>query len=277
MIKLVLADIDDTLIPLGVDSISNRTIDAIHTIMDEGIYFGPATGRDLDGVEMFFKHEKECYSTGLVSNGKLVLFNNKIISTSYLDYDSIYQMYKVLNKEDDSFLILRVEGKDCILCLGNLEPNWESLTLSPDLKRLEDIPKGNILTATVVCCGDKKRATYIRNKMKEVAPKLECLASSDHIFDVVTKGWNKACAMDILLNKMGIDQSQVCFFGDSENDLAMMRAVDNSFAVGNAIDEVKNEARWVIGSVQDDAVSDVLLKIAYYQSNKIDVSKWEFN
>lgn len=43
-------------------------------------------------------------------------------------------------------------------------------------------------------------------------------------------------------------------FGDSENDLPMMRVVDYSVAMGNALDSVKQAASYVTASVQEDGV-----------------------
>ena len=47
-------------------------------------------------------------------------------------------------------------------------------------------------------------------------------------------------------------------FGDSENDLPMMRVVDHPVAMGNALDSVKQTASYVTASVQEDGVPAAL-------------------
>lgn len=47
-------------------------------------------------------------------------------------------------------------------------------------------------------------------------------------------------------------------FGDSENDLPMMRVVDYPVAMGNALDSVKQAASYVTASVQEDGVPAAL-------------------
>lgn len=47
-------------------------------------------------------------------------------------------------------------------------------------------------------------------------------------------------------------------FGDSENDLPMMRVVDHPVAMGNALDSVKQAASYVTASVQEDGVPAAL-------------------
>ena len=59
---------------------------------------------------------------------------------------------------------------------------------------------------------------------------------------------------------MGLDE--VVVFGDSENDLPMLQAVENSVAVANASAAARGAARWHVGDVADDAVAEALLQIA---------------
>ena len=54
MIKLVLSDMDNTIVPLGVGRVSDRMCAAVHACLDAGVRFAPATGRDPDGLERFF-------------------------------------------------------------------------------------------------------------------------------------------------------------------------------------------------------------------------------
>lgn len=45
MIKLVLTDMDDTLIPAGHDGASDYAIEGIHAMQAAGLHFGPVSGR----------------------------------------------------------------------------------------------------------------------------------------------------------------------------------------------------------------------------------------
>ena len=55
MIKLALSDMDNTLVPLGARGISKRTNEAIHAVLDAGVLFGPATGRDFVELMRLFR------------------------------------------------------------------------------------------------------------------------------------------------------------------------------------------------------------------------------
>ena len=51
---------------------------------------------------------------------------------------------------------------------------------------------------------------------------------------------------------------KVVVFGDSVNDMPMFRVADEAYAVGNALEELKNIATGVIGRNEDDAVARFL-------------------
>lgn len=73
--------------------------------------------------------------------------------------------------------------------------------------------------------------------------------------------------MRILMDEMGITADEVCVFGDSENDVALLRASPNSVAVANAILRAAAAARYHIGPCVDDAVADALFDIASVAAN----------
>lgn len=79
MVKLVMADLDDTLIPFGADHASASAISAIHSLLDAGIHFGPVTGRVPATMERMFQNDVACYQTGAFANGQIVTVDGKTI------------------------------------------------------------------------------------------------------------------------------------------------------------------------------------------------------
>ena len=51
-------------------------------------------------------------------------------------------------------------------------------------------------------------------------------------------------------------------FGDADNDLAILNAVEHSVAVANATPAVKAASRWHIGSAEDESVAEALERLA---------------
>lgn len=52
MIRLILTDIDNTILPHGESRVSERTVSSFHRALDAGIHIGPASGRGIDWIPL---------------------------------------------------------------------------------------------------------------------------------------------------------------------------------------------------------------------------------
>ena len=64
-----------------------------------------------------------------------------------------------------------------------------------------------------------------------------------------------------MCQKLNISTDEVIFFGDSTNDLPIINKVGLGVAMGNALDEVKLQAKEVTLTNDEDGVSDFLDKL----------------
>ena len=79
-----------------------------------------------------------------------------------------------------------------------------------------------------------------------------------HWLAVYARRATKAQALETLVAHTGVPLSDVTVFGDQVNDLPMMTACGHAVAVANAVDEVKRQAREVIGDHDADSVARYL-------------------
>lgn len=75
------------------------------------------------------------------------------------------------------------------------------------------------------------------------------------------KGIDKLKALEILCKKIDINLDEVIFFGDSTNDLSIINKVGLGVAMGNALKEVKEQAKEIILSNDEDGIAIFLDKI----------------
>ena len=78
-VKLVLTDMDNTLVAYEIPA-SERAIEGIHKLLDKGILFGPASGRDYDSVVISFRGDRDCVKTALFSNGKRIFVDGTLMN-----------------------------------------------------------------------------------------------------------------------------------------------------------------------------------------------------
>ncbi|WP_411843330.1 Cof-type HAD-IIB family hydrolase [Salinicoccus sp. HZC-1] len=72
--------------------------------------------------------------------------------------------------------------------------------------------------------------------------------------DVIPKGGSKANGIAKVIDELGFPPERQYAFGDGPNDLEMLNTVHNSYAMGNAKDEVKSHAKYITKHVNDDGV-----------------------
>jgi HAD superfamily hydrolase (TIGR01484 family) len=261
MIKLVLSDMDNTIVPLGAGRVTERLRAAVHACLDAGVRFAPATGRDPDGLERFFCGDAACYASMLASNSKVIALDGRLVREVFIDTDDVRRICEMLEPEPDVFCLFRVGDID--YAYGSSDVDYGDLAdiFGPDVHVTQELPSGNVIALTVAHAISAERQQEVRAMVEGACPGLVCRAPALGVFDVMPRGWDKASGMQVLMDEMGITVDEVCVFGDSENDLSMICAVPNSVAVANASPEIAEAARWHIGTSESDAVADALFQI----------------
>jgi hydroxymethylpyrimidine pyrophosphatase-like HAD family hydrolase len=85
--------------------------------------------------------------------------------------------------------------------------------------------------------------------------------SKTNYLEVLPVGVNKAKALGILSETLGLELSQVAAIGDAPNDLEMLKEVGLPIAMGNASSEVKAAAEWVVGTNDEAGVAQAARRL----------------
>ncbi len=90
---------------------------------------------------------------------------------------------------------------------------------------------------------------------------LTLTSSGEDNFEVLARGVDKGKALCLLAAEWGIAPADIAALGDSDNDLAMLRAVGCPVAMGNASGEVKAAAAFVTASNDEDGVAAAIRRL----------------
>ena len=82
----------------------------------------------------------------------------------------------------------------------------------------------------------------------------ECIDRGNFMYEVIQKGYSKATGIHFLCEYLGKTLEDCYSFGDSENDRAMLEAVPNSIAMGNAQESIKNTCSYVTEDVENHGI-----------------------
>lgn len=76
--------------------------------------------------------------------------------------------------------------------------------------------------------------------------------------EFVLKGCSKALGMELILKELNCPKEETMAFGDSGNDIPMLKAAGIGVAMGNGVEEAKNAADFVTKSVMEDGIAYAL-------------------
>ncbi|WP_077597541.1 HAD family hydrolase [Olsenella urininfantis] len=262
MIKLVLSDLDDTLMAYGRPNVSDRALRAIRSCQEAGVHFAPATGRRPEDLAWIFPGSEWACSTSVCNNGQVVTLDGRRVRAVELDRASLARAVGVAASFPGTCVIVTHGGSSWGVGVGEgfvREGRLQSIT-----EVVSELPQVPLLKANVRCGGDRAFCERVKAALEEACPELDFVYPSQRVplIDVLPLGWGKQSGAEVLRQELGVSPEEVAVFGDSENDLSLVGAYPNSVAVANAIPALAEAARWHIGPSGEDSVADALLDIA---------------
>jgi Cof subfamily protein (haloacid dehalogenase superfamily) len=96
---------------------------------------------------------------------------------------------------------------------------------------------------------------------KAVGTEATAIRSQTYYLDVTPPGHDKGTFVETIAKRLGISTAAVATIGDMRNDLAMFAKSGTSFAMGNASDEVKQHAKYVTDTNENDGFAKAMEKI----------------
>ena len=111
------------------------------------------------------------------------------------------------------------------------------------------------------------------NKAAEALNHLKFTRSNPFAADIINQGNSKLEGIRRVGKEYGFDLNQVMAFGDSDNDLEMLAGVGMSVAMGNGSSSVKEVAKHITASNQNDGIHKALEYFGVLSSEKVFVSR----
>lgn len=256
MIKLIVSDIDGTLLPDGGRELNPELFDVILKLRAQGMQYAAATGRQWISIEKLFAPIKEKIFY-LSDNGAYIGLCGRNLYLNTVDPKVARDMVRDIRKEEG--LIPLLSGPDTVyLEKGNPSfYDWLVNGYQFQVKLVEDLMEVEepfIKVSAYRPTGIDPATRTLREKYKDC---LKVTISGDMWMDCTAKGVNKGAAVKLIQESLGILPEETMVFGDQLNDIEMMNQAYYSYAVGNARPEVKAAARFQT----DVNVKDGVLKV----------------
>lgn len=269
-IQLVITDMDGTLLDSN-KQITNRTHETIRKLESQSIDFTICTGRIPTMIEYYTK-SLELKIPLVAANGAVVwdpiekktLYDAPIDSDqaeALMDFCCFHGMdYSALTLEasyfaKNSIRIERFHEYNKIAERNNEKPmRLEYLDKDHSFLRKKKIYK---MLVYEIVPGQQKAA---RDFMKTL-PGLLSTSSDTGLLDISSAGINKGTGLLELIRILGLEQKNVCAFGDFYNDVSLMKTAGLPIAMANGCEMIKDLAAYVTAGNDQEGVADAIEKL----------------
>ena len=282
MIKLIASDMDGTL--LNDDHmISEENLKAIRKAQEMGRHFTIVTGRDYGAVKSYLEEcnlKCEC----ILSNGAEYRdVNGNIIESVYMNKESAKITFDILNEanlciqlmtNNGSYITNKESDKKAIIDRFKLfnpkmsEEEVEKFVAKfhkergmKEIDNIYEILESNVEVLKIVTFdNDEKLIAELKDKLRENASDLAVASTFSNDIEISDIKAQKGLILAKTIKKMGIDKSEVIVLGDSFNDYSMFTEFENSYAMENAIPEIKEIAKYITDTNNNDGVAKAIYK-----------------
>lgn len=253
-IKACVFDIDGTLVPVGADAPSARTIAAIRRAREQGIAVIIATGRALFAARAVLGALSADYYS-CANGGILADSAGKTLTQSSLTTEEMYALVDFCEDYnlpidfiyDDGYYAY-VEYRHFVKAYGPFQGSAAFLRDGEDQTRhLQSMPYG----ASVFMSEEYR--TQFGEKYGHLGLRFVTFYG-DHC-DVLRPGANKAAALEELLAQLGVTWEETAAFGDGNNDVEMLEHAGFAVAVENAAPPAKEAADVIAPPADADGVA----------------------
>ena len=261
---LYISDLDGTLMR-NDQTLSEKTIQTINHLVEQGIAFTYATARSIQSAHKITK-DLNLRLPVITRNGCVLADNSTcamIEKSIFSDEDVAFlrenlphlSHYGFVSSYEDDEMYKTYCGDNVSFGLQKYIQDHSADHRMRKCNSAGELFQGVIGYVTMI--DDRTVLEPVYEKLR-VNPRLECVFQKDtygeeYWLEICPENSTKAKAILKLKERLGFDKLVV--FGDSVNDLSMFQIADEAYAVSNAIDELKMTATAVIGSNEEDAVA----------------------
>lgn len=264
MIKLVVSDLDDTLIHKETH-LAPDVITEIQKLRNAGVGFTFATGR-MPYRAFTFAEDISLDIPFVANNGSILycqgknIYEKKFLASElkdaiqkYMDADS---EFTVLYSYSDRERPLRITS--WIAARLNKYPGYNEPLGCDDSVWDQSVHKIYVV--------DENRTGAIGKlaaELKAMEDKVSCFQYGEFSMEIVAAGCSKASGVARLIEHMGYSKDEVMAIGDHTNDIEILQMVGLGVAVANAVPELQAVADCVMTKERAAGVVEAIQKYIY--------------
>lgn len=260
MVKLIVSDIDGTLVKDGADNINKEMFEVIKELKKKGIIFAAASGRQYPSIRRLF-YPVQDNVVFIAENGAYVVCRDTEMAKVPMKRAYVEQI--VEDMRNCAGCILTVSGKEATY-IESRDEEFIDLLVNGYHNTIQVVDDVLAVDTTII-----KLALYCKEGIAKTADtmiekwadKVKVVIAGAQWLDFMDFSVDKGNALAKIQQITGIKKEETICFGDNSNDIGMFHQSGRSFAVGSAREEVRAEADEVIETYEQDSVLNEIKKL----------------
>jgi hypothetical protein len=257
-IALVVSDVDGTL--LTKDKIlTDKTARAVRQLEDSGVGFTIVSSRPTIGMRFLVEPLRITLPVGSFNGSSITDPQLNPIEQHVLPASAAQRSIEILNQSgvdiwlftSDKWLTRNPDGE---------YNSFEKRTIRADPVIVEDFAP--YLSSACKIVGSSSDAALLRRceatMQQALGTQATAARSQSYYLDITPPGHNKGTFVEAMAKRLNLSTDAVATVGDMQNDLAMFKKSGMSIAMGNATDEIKQQATHVTASNEDEGFAGAI-------------------
>lgn len=256
LIKLLVFDLDGTLLDKETHTMSEKTIAAIKHAQAQGIKVVLATGRHPKTMDGFIVEQLTMDGYVLV-NGHMVCDRNKDIIIDYpLDLKQFQQLVKLFEAQHLDYAFQSKAG---------IFSNYDNNVLNV-VEIIHHHRHGITIDEHAFATQARVYSIMVENESAEnleklIAPFENIMIENffPNVYDVFSKTVNKATGIEVLHQRWDMTWDETVVFGDGLNDVVILNKAKHAYVVDDGSEKLKHLNLPTIDGALADEFSDIIL------------------
>lgn len=265
-IKVIATDMDGTLLDSRGQLDLPRLEKILNRLDQRGIRFVIATGNEVHRMRQLLGHLAERVVL-VVANGARIFEHNKLLQAQTWDDAMVDRALGHFKGREcqDQFVVTAMNGG--FVKKGTIFTELDKFMTSEMIEKLyqrmhfvdefDSSLFGGVLKMSMVV-GEERSDAVLQEINDLFDGQIRAVSSGYGCIDILQTGIHKAWGLEELLKRWGLKSEQIMAFGDSENDIEMLKLAGISYAMENAEESVKGVATGVAPSNSQAGVYQVL-------------------
>lgn len=258
-VKLIASDMDGTLLN-GKGELDPAFFSLFEKLERRGIRFAAASGRQYDGLRRIFAPVAD-RMLFIAENGAYAASGEEEWLVLDMDPETVARVIGMVRNIEGACIVLA--GRDSAY-IEDKQPEFvrearRYYTRCREVEDLLDVRGDRLLKIAVYDFRGAKKNSYPR--LKHLEHGFQVAVSGEKWMDISRKGADKGSALELIQRKLGVSPEETMVFGDQMNDAEMMRQARFSYAVANAVPEIRAMAAFKAPSNEENGVMQVLGKV----------------